>query len=220
MFEAICAGNRDALLPLAFEFLKGQNIVAGLLCLDHHFSKDMITGMAHLEGKQLSDKLDAFICYIQLLSKVAFHHNHALIPDVHLLFNIRDLSDNLRLIPTTSPLSDHILCSSSVRSKKSEEGLMISSVDLARVLKTILTIHLKAKINEQEHVARETRAFVICINYSVVKTCPRAPCPNLHLSKPLTVEVFNLHVRIQLQQIIICQALASLDFASAENRRK
>ncbi|KAG6919459.1 hypothetical protein DXG01_005718 [Tephrocybe rancida] len=198
MFKAIVLHDTLELARLSSIFLYAGNTRAAILCLNHYFREFPV--VATLSGQGLAKILQLFLTYIWILHDLVYR---SLDPSTEALFGIERISTGEYFLPGGTFLHHNLGLLWSSRKRSAEAGSSINGFNLDRLLKQAIFAHLRRKISEQNIVCRHAPQFFPCISFLALGYCNREQCPQGHATP--TLELYNTHVRLHLQQIQIIQ---------------
>ncbi|KJA29102.1 hypothetical protein HYPSUDRAFT_32443 [Hypholoma sublateritium FD-334 SS-4] len=208
MFEAIRSNNQKDLRDLGRKFSLKSLPNPAILCFDHYFTD--IPVMYTLSPSDISDVLQDFLAYCNLLQHLIHTANPCRSPQICKLFSILPLQEGTFLLPTATYLNNRILEVRTPLLGTNDQGIIISEWELSRRLKDFIADWLREQIYKQNKECQRAQAFNTC-TLSIVGYCARRECPDRHIpTVVLTSNWFNLQVKIHLQQLLIVQIWCNL----------
>ncbi|TFY57544.1 hypothetical protein EVJ58_g6956 [Rhodofomes roseus] len=226
MFRAIATTSRQQLLSLGERFHRWhKNDAAALLCLDHAFSGPL--NFEHATLLDMATVLKYFQLYAQLLWSLASHAQPSNTPEIRRLFGFVPETDSEDFFVVQKDTLLYTFCSDSERVAPSirsrEEGIAVLRSDLDRVLRGILQDRLRKRVVGENELCRNARVFRVCLAYAAFGRCPRMDhCPQVHVAAEMfDTDLYNLRVRICLQQILIYNTVYAVEsfYEQARHRR-
>ncbi|KAI6165387.1 hypothetical protein EDD17DRAFT_225222 [Pisolithus thermaeus] len=211
MFQTAAAEELDraTLEALAESFIKRDEKVAALWCLNHVFSRLPQLSSATLEDFALF--LRRFYTYSHLLYIVASHNDPVGERDIRRLFGITQLSDDQYVVKPGS----FILTTPSAESttKDVDEKTNASPYTQAQItnaLKDRVRSYLRYQVNAETRLCYKSKILSQCLLYAINGSCNYAKCQQRHdpLSSLDSVQ-YNARIGLHLQQMRILQLVYS-----------
>lgn len=204
------SGDSTRLPHLGRNFYLQKNMPAALLCLDHYFVNP--PRIIVMKGQEVAEILWMFHAYARLLHDVAFDRDPCNNPSIQKLFGFQRSTENLFLVPRGTFLHGILIGYRSPIHRNDAESMLVSNWDLSQGFRRSLCDRLRRRVLEENEMCRKAQAFSPCLSFVVSGICNRTGCPQEHLrGTDLTLEWFNIRVRLHLQQILIFQTLHSID---------
>jgi hypothetical protein len=175
--------------------------------------------MRHLPLKDLAGELVLLLQFSDSLSKIVQHPDPVQEPQLRKLFG---------LISTSESNSHYRLDSRSLLSRTLQcnfddiNPLPHSKANVT--IQRIVAERLKVLLEEQERLADRIPALSPCLAFSLYGQCNRSECRNQHVIPPYTTDMYNLRVRVHLQEVLLWQMHDSIssdsqaDLRSAQRR--
>ena len=208
MFEAIRSFNRQDLRDLGKKFILTGHPTPAILCFDHYFAT--IPVMQTLSPKDISEVLQDFLAYCNLLRHLINTEDPCSNPHICKLFSILPLQEGTFLLPTATYLNNKILETRTPPLRTNDLGVVISQWELSHRLREFITGWLRDQIYKQNKEFQRSQAFNTCSLYTV-RSCARRECHDRHMpTVVLTADWFNLQVKIHLQQLLVIQIYCNL----------
>ncbi|KAI6022561.1 hypothetical protein EDC04DRAFT_334245 [Pisolithus marmoratus] len=209
MFQTAAAEEPDhvTLEALAQTFIKQNNKVAALWCLDHVFSRLPHLLSATLE--EFASFLRKFYTYSHLLYTVASQNDPVGAQGVRKLFGITQLSDDQYIVQ----MGSFILTTPGANFTTEDEGTNASPYThgrLTNILKDRIRSYLRYQVNAETRVCYNAKVFSQCLLYAINGSCNYAKCKQQHVPlSSLDTAQYNARVGLHLQQMRILQLVYS-----------
>lgn len=223
MFRAMIADDFAALLELGERFHRWhENDAAALRCLDHVF-----TGLPKLlvaSALEVTSSLHHFLLYVRLLqgflSKVYSCDNE----DIQRLVGFEAATEDLFLVPRETYLFSCCNHRSTPSLRPTDQGVLVLRWEIERLFKQILRARLHQKVVGENDLCRRLRSLQPCLAFVASGRCVRleaGECPLEHLpAEAHNLELYNLRVRIVLQQILIYHTIYSIEHPAELSRQR
>lgn len=209
MFRTIMSDNRRELASLARVFLATKNLAAAVLCLNHHFKS--FQDMSKMSIQELASYLELFLAYVDELWLFAFRTDPSTSSSASRLFGFRRVSSDEFFLPTDSFLYRQ-------RSNYRQDNKVLGS-ELLHILQSAICSYLRACVTEERNLyVKVPQIMYPCISFSVHGQCKREDRHREH--PPLSIDWYNLRIRILLQQILIIQKSQAIKAEDNWNERR
>jgi hypothetical protein len=218
MFRCIARNETASLQELGERLLSThQDHAAGLLCLDHVFSR--APKIQQATPPEAAFILRGFLFYCQELQRATSQPNPGQAVDLQCLFGFRPVEGNQsnyiltggtflhkyhhRRLGVTAPLDEN-------------QEVIVTSWDLATLLQTALNDRLKRRVNEEDLFCGKARAIFPCPTLVILGTCNSNDCSRAHWENvEINVAEYQLRIQLLFQQIMIYQTVCHLESRSA-----
>ncbi|KIY43108.1 hypothetical protein FISHEDRAFT_54171, partial [Fistulina hepatica ATCC 64428] len=204
MFRAMRSMQFAQIRQLSHKFLSQKNELAALRALDFLFTG--FPNMRHMEAQEATETLELFSQYALLLRRVASSHEPCNDNDIRKLFGFRDSTESSTMVPARTFFYNKIIDSATTTAiRTNEEGILISNTELTKLFYHSLQSRLEDRINKENNSCRQAAVYTpVCLYHILLGGCHKEGCLRAHPAPDaLTVEWYNVHVRLHLQQILI-----------------
>ena len=125
------------------------------------------------------------------------------------LFGAHQTTENDFILPPRTFVYQQI---AKLPGRKVVDGdLSILRYQLAYDIKKFTERRLQAVGRRQEEMMRNAASFTPCLPFALTRQCRREPCREAHSSANVTPAVYNLRVKLHLQEIVILDIISKYD---------
>jgi hypothetical protein len=205
MFQGIMEGDKALLQCLGESFRVAGKDSLALLCFEHVFQE-----FPHFQDRPISevtDTLRAFLDYARLMAKMARKSLDD--PTVQSLFGFEPMPNNIFRIHPHTYFHQRLLAECLPTARVQDSGILLPRWELSTRFKTFLDELLWQRVDYQDNICRETRAFRVCLPFLLEGKCHfKDKCWEAHLTESaLTPAFYNQRIYIHLKQVMILQTL-------------
>ncbi|OSX68101.1 hypothetical protein POSPLADRAFT_1128861 [Postia placenta MAD-698-R-SB12] len=223
MFRAIIADDSATLLELGERFYRWHaNGAAALRCLDHVF-----TGLPKLlvaSALEVTSSLHQFLLYARLLQGFLSKAYSCDNEDIQRLVGFEVATEDFFLVPRETYLFSRCNHHSTPSLRPTDQGALVLRWEIERLFKQILRGRLHQKVVDENDLCRRLRSLQPCLAFVASGHCSRlatGECPLEHLpAEAYNLELYNLRVRIVLQQILIYHTIYSIEHPAELSRQR